>query len=439
MEVFSNEIYNLYYCIGSFSSKNKIAFNFYIAQYVDGKIEIMVFGMPALLFVEFYNNDIPCSIEGNIIGKKGNIHITDAHVTNISINSSAEKPTYCKLKVFNEVRIDFNSIEPDLIEISLTNFLNNKTRNGKFIDFNIQHEYYDIEFIGIEDYEYYKQQLYENKLDAAATSLGKISLKNKDINLIKNIDQLTDLLSYCNKTQISAICFNYYNDKTLCKTILRPLRTTRYTNKEKLIEPENIKLFIEKCYPKFLETYYDFSLNIIISIYLESLLNNYKDTAYVLLVQALESFLMAHENYCINHGEEIIPHSIKDISEKLTTFFEENENSISKEDIDKLSEELAYKHTTTNEKLSLLKKKDKFRENLNLNQFDYDFPTIRNKTIHTGKVPETINSSSGPREINIPEEYDRLIYLFDKIILILLEYNGKFNDYLNKNEFEFEN
>ena len=97
---------------------------------------------------------------------------------------------------------------------------------------------------------------------------------------------------------------------------------------------------------------------------------------------------MAHENYCINHGEEIIPHSIKDISEKLTTFFEENENSISKEDIDKLSEELAYKHTTTNEKLSLLKKKDKFRENLNLNQFDYDFPTIRNKIIHTGKVPK---------------------------------------------------
>ena len=37
------------------------------------------------------------------------------------------------------------------------------------------------------------------------------------------------------------------------------------------------------------------------------------------------------------------------------------------------------------------------------------------------------------------EEYDRLIYLFDKIILILLEYDGKFNDYLNKKEFEFEN
>ena len=129
------------------------------------------------------------------------------------------------------------------------------------------------------------------------------------------------------------------------------------SNQEKLIEPRNMKYFIEKCYPIFLENYYTFSLNIIISIYLESLLSNYVDSGYILLVVALESFLLSHEDNCKQKGEEINPSSIKRINKQMNKFFNEKEYDIPNNDLMELSQKLAYANTTLGEKLSLLKNK----------------------------------------------------------------------------------
>ena len=76
--------------------------------------------------------------------------------------------------------------------------------------------------------------------------------------------------------------------------------------------------------------------------------------------------------------------------------------------------------------------------NLNLNSKDYDFPKIRNERIHTGKVPKSIPYKKCNREINMSVEFARTLFLLDKIILSLLKYNGKFNDYLNKKEISFK-
>ena len=73
-----------------------------------------------------------------------------------------------------------------------------------------------------------------------------------------------------------------------------------------------------------------------------------------------------------------------------------------------------------------------------LNSKDYDFPKIRNEIIHTGKVPKSIPYKKGNREINMSVEFARTLFLLDKIILSLLKYNGKFNDYLNKKEISFK-
>ena len=153
-----------------------------------------------------------------------------------------------------------------------------------------------------------------------------------------------------------------------------------------------------------------------------------------MLVTALESFLLSHEDQCIKNGEIINPTSIKRIKKDIVKFFDEKEYDVIEEDLEELSEMLAYKNTTLGEKFSLLKNKDKFKSNLNLKSEDYDFPNIRNKIIHTGKVPKEINSSKGKREINMAVEYNRTLFLLDKIILSLLEYDGVFNDYLNKTQ-----
>ena len=431
--IINKEIFNCYACIGTFSFKDKeFTSEFYLVQYNDGKIDLIIGGFFTFLFMERFSvKDDYCSISAKLLYGSASVRIDEAVIANISVNSGNSKPTYAILNVYNPITIESNNYEEfnhDTILVYLTNFLNNPTSQGDFQKFNIENNNYLIEFKGIHDYDEYKTLLYERKEDVLITSMAKINLKNKDV------DKLTYLISYINRTHISPVCFNFYDNGNLIKSILYPALTTKFSNKEKLIETNNIKYFIEKCYPIFLENYQDFSLNIVISIYLESLLSNYIDSSYILLVTSLESFLLSHEDQCIKNGEIINPSSIKRIKKDIVKFLDRKDYDIIEEDLEELSEMLAYKNTTLGEKFSLLKNKDKFGSNLNLKPEDYDFPTIRNKIIHTGKVPKEINSSKGERKINMAVEYNRTLFLLDKIILSLLEYDGVFNDYLNKTQ-----
>ena len=437
--IINKEIFNCYACIGTFSFKDKeFTSEFYLVQYNDGKIDLIIGGFFTFLFMERFSvKDDYCSISAKLLYGSASVRIDEAVIANISVNSGNSKPTYAILNVYNPITIESNNYEEfnhDTILVYLTNFLNNPTSQGDFQKFNIENNNYLIEFKGIHDYDEYKTLLYERKEDVLITSMAKINLKNKDVDIVGEMDKLTYLISYINRTHISPVCFNFYDNGNLIKSILYPALTTKFSNKEKLIETNNIKYFIEKCYPIFLENYQDFSLNIVISIYLESLLSNYIDSSYILLVTSLESFLLSHEDQCIKNGEIINPSSIKRIKKDIVKFLDRKDYDIIEEDLEELSEMLAYKNTTLGEKFSLLKNKDKFGSNLNLKPEDYDFPTIRNRIIHTGKVPKEINSSKGERKINMAVEYNRTLFLLDKIILSLLEYDGVFNDYLNKTQ-----
>lgn len=437
--IINKEIFNCYACIGTFSFKDKeFTSEFYLVQYNDDKIDLIIGGFFTFLFMERFSvKDDYCSISAKLLDGSASVRIDEAVIANISVNSENSKPTYTILNVYNPITIESNNYEEfnhDTILVYLTNFLNNPTSQGDFQKFNIENNNYLIEFIGIHDYDEYKTLLYERKEDVLITSMAKINLKNKDVDIVGEMDKLTYLISYINRTHISPVCFNFYDKDHLIKSILYPALTTKFSNKEKLIETNNIKYFIEKCYPIFLENYQDFSLNIVISIYLESLLSNYVDSSYILLVTSLESFLLSHEDQCRKNGEIINPSSIKRIKKDIVKFLDRKDYDIIEEDLEELSKMLAYENTTLGEKFSLLKNKDKFRSNLNLKAEDYDFPTIRNKIIHTGKVPKKINSSKGERKINMAVEYNRTLFLLDKIILSLLEYDGVFNDYLNQTQ-----
>lgn len=321
----------------------------------------------------------------------------------------------------------------------MTNFINDSSQlSNHFNEFKANIDNLSITFRGYEKYSHYKQKLTSNQLSVAVTSIGDIILNNNPLD-IKSIDKLTYLLSYSCKTQIVPVCFDYIKNNIVYKTVLRPIRTTLYSHKKHLISPNKKAYFIEKCYDKFKEKFTKLSLNISLSIYLESLLlSNYTDTSYVLLVQALEIFLASYETWWIEQGNKIKIGSISKIKQDIDEFIDSKEYSIPEDDLNELSKKLAYPHTTTPEKLSLIKKQDKFKDNLNLNKYDYDFPTIRNRIIHEGLVPKKINSSGEERKINILEEYRRVIFMYDKIILTLLEYDREFHDYLNENYIKFK-
>lgn len=440
--IINKDIFNCYNCIGTFSfNKKEFHSPFYLMQYVDGKIDIIVGGFFTVPFMERDSEeDDYCTITGKLFDNSAQIKIEEAVISNVNFNVNNGKPTYCILNVYKPVNILFKDEKTkfNTIDVYLTNFLNNISRNSNFLEFNIQTDNYLIDFKSTYDYNNSKTLLYEDKEDVLITSLAKIDLKNQKVDIVYEMNKLTYLMSYATRTNISPVCFNFYNDKKLIKTVLWPALTTKFSNKEKLIEPRNMKYFIEESYPIFLENYYTFSLNIIISIYLESLLSNYVDSGYILLVVALESFLLSHEENCKQKGEEINPSSIKRINKQMNKFFNEKEYDIPDNDLMELSQKLAYNNTTLGEKLSLLKNKERFKSNLNLNSKDYDFPKIRNEIIHTGKVPKSIPYKKGNREINMSVEFARTLFLLDKIILSLLKYNGKFNDYLNKKEISFK-
>ena len=436
------EIFNCYTCVGNFSFNDRdFTSEFYLVQYNDGKIDLIILGFSTLYFMERFSlRDNSCSISAKLIDDSVSVRIDEAIISNVSFNVGNGKLTYAILNVFNPVIMELNSsveLNADSILVYLTNFLNNPTKNADFQKFNIENNDFLIEFKGIHNFNEYKELLYEHKEDVLITSMAKINLKNQNIDIVDEISKLTYLMSYINRTHISPVCFNFYHNGDLIKRILYPALTTKFSNREKLIETKNIKYFIEKCFPIFLENYNDFSLNIVISIYLESLLSNYVDSSYILLILALESFLLAHENQCKNKGEIINPSSINRVKKDLIDFFSEKEYVIDGGDLELLAEKIAYGNTSLIEKLSLLKKKDKFKSNLDLKPEDYDFPTIRNEIIHTGKVPKEIKSSKGKRQINMAVEYHRMLFLLDKIILSLLEYDGVFNDFLNKKETTF--
>lgn len=436
------EIFNCYTCVGNFSFNDRdFTSEFYLVQYNDGKIDLIILGFSTLYFMERFSlRDNSCSISAKLIDDSVSVRIDEAIISNVSFNVGNGKLTYAILNVFNPVIMELNNsveLNADSILVYLTNFLNNPTKNGDFQKFNVENNDYLIEFKGIHNFKDYKELLYEHKEDVLITSMAKINLKDQDVDVVDEISKLTYLMSYINRTHISPVCFNFYYNEHLIKCILYPALTTKFSDRDKLIEPKNIKYFIEKCYPIFLENYYDFSLNIVISIYLESLLSNYVDSSYILLVLGLESFLLAYENQCKNNGEIINPSSINRVKKDLIDFFSEKEYVIDVGDLELLAEKIAYGNTSLIEKLSLLKKKDKFKSNLDLKPEDYDFPTIRNEIIHTGKVPKEIKSSKGKRQINMAVEYHRMLFLLDKIILSLLEYDGVFNDFLNKKETTF--
>lgn len=110
----------------------------------------------------------------------------------------------------------------------------------------------------------------------------------------------------------------------------------------------------------------------------------------MLLVQALEIFFASYENWWQEQGNEIKIGSIGRMKKDIAEFMDSKEYFLPEEDLNELSEKLAYPYTKTPEKLGLLKQ-DNFRDKLNLNGYDHDFPYIRNKIIHEGVVPETIS------------------------------------------------
>ena len=164
------EIFNCYNCVGNFSFNDKeFTSEFYLVQYNDGKIDLIILGFSTLLFMERFSlRDNYCSISAKLTDDSVSVRIDEAIISNVSLNMGNGQPTYAILNVFNPIIMELNNYaesNADTILVYLTNFLNNPTKNGDFHKFNIENNDYNIEFKGIHDFKEYKELLYEHKED----------------------------------------------------------------------------------------------------------------------------------------------------------------------------------------------------------------------------------------------------------------------------------
>ena len=147
--IINKEIFNCYACIGTFSFKDKeFTSEFYLVQYNDGKIDLIIGGFFTFLFMERFSvKDDYCSISAKLLYGSASVRIDEAVIANISVNSGNSKPTYAILNVYNPITIESNNYEEfnhDTILVYLTNFLNNPTSQGDFQKFNIENNNYLI-------------------------------------------------------------------------------------------------------------------------------------------------------------------------------------------------------------------------------------------------------------------------------------------------------
>ena len=134
----------------------------------------------------------------------------------------------------------------------------------------------------------------------------------------------------------------------------------------------------------------------------------------------LETLLNGYEELREEERNPIIKGILKKNKKEILKVLKEFETQNSEEIANKIVDEIAYQHPTVNDKLSALTKDKRFK--IKLNTFDRDFIPIRNKIAHTGKFPETINSNGSERTISMQEEFTRLIFLIDRLILAILSY-----------------
>ena len=407
--------------------------NFSLVQYSNSNI-IIEWEVSDLINIE---PGAKVAMEGIVTDPEGKIDAPYSHVNKVSLGSGTK---IISMKSFRPVEITYLEQEYEKlhVRIGLTNFVFrdceqiSSEENG----FSAEIDDFNVFLIQLDDYTE-KVKLLENKIEKKLiTSELVLSFNYDDMIKVQSlIWNICYLLSYACRNVISPVYEDYFTDEYHLKTILRPVLTRDFHNRDPLIDSDHfhnctLKDFLETVYSNYVEYKNKFGLNIVFSFYLEAVTFPYMDMGFLLNSTALETLLSGYEVLREEEGNPINKGIIKKNKKEIFKILKENDIEL-EEVAEEIANKISYPNLNIQEKLSAFIKDDRFE--LELKQYDRDFSFIRNKITHTGKFPITIKSDGRDREINRLEEHNRLIYLSDRIILKILGYTGPFlnrgNDY----------
>lgn len=274
-----------------------------------------------------------------------------------------------------------------------------------------------------EDYKAVEKKLKDEK-GCLLTSEAIVEVSNTKTDKANSaIFNIIELLSLATRNFVSPIYEDRYSNGVLVKTVLNPVLTMNYNPANDLINTRNpnpctLKIFLESTYDKYQEYKDSLGLNSVIHLYLISQYAVFTESKFLLGVVSLESLSSHFEEYLKGKGKNIKPSQIGRTRKNIAKILKEEKISIDADVLEKIVNSIAYPFATFNDKLiALLRSFNVKYESKDLELIN----NIRNRIVHDGKFPETIDS----RQIDPHDEEGRLVYFLDRILLSVLDYKNK--------------
>ena len=213
------------------------------------------------------------------------------------------------------------------------------------------------------------------------------------------------LLSLADGTYIGSIYEDVYQNGHLVMTLLKAVKTMLYHKADYCIDIKNLqacdlKTFLETSFPKYRELKVDFGLDIVIEYYLQAKAAEIIEVMYLAAVVGLERLASFIQPYLSKRGKW------KKWDSLLARILRRSTDITLRRKVKALLSHFGVPYSSK----------------------DLKFIVMRNSIVHTGQFPSKTNGS---------DAFDALIGFFDRILLRILGYQGKY--YINRlNSFQRE-
>lgn len=370
------------------------------------------FGLSDLKFIKFYKKEI------------SNIRISDPIKLIKQISRKKFLKTY-----FTNFLFEYNSTRYDGFEITI--------KNKKF------------EFCNIENYSISKNTIKKCQIPQI-TGWVYTDIDSSILKINRILKNLFDLISYSQRQFVQPVYQEELdNNGNICSLILSPKFFKSPRSGFNVVESDIIYINDKQEIVKFLSETYDnyekykklIKLDYSLQYYLDAFIPKQAEIEYMLVFTAIESLLRHYEDYFIKQNDwdiskikyDEFEHKIDKLFKKADPKFWESNNRIVKYILLASKNKFVYDRLTFQEslnityngKLNKIYKNPDFGFNIQKSKFEPEMSNIRNYLIHNGEF----KGYSDIEKLSIDTK--NLVFIFDKIFLSILKYEGYFRDFRN--------
>lgn len=290
--------------------------------------------------------------------------------------------------------------------------------------FNIKTDLINFEFQ--RKYEYYEiiKQCSQNHINSVTCNVKVVALKKNLFFVKQKLDKICMILSFANGNWIVPVFNDTFKNKKLIQTIINVNQKVGYypyIHSQYLIDislqNNDLNDFVNKSLNKYDALLVDFNIHKVIEYCISSISSHISQQKFTLGYFALECLCSKVKEYAEKNKDLLLPSAIKDTKTKLEKVCKNLKINIADEQLEIISNEVAYKQISIKDaQRYILKKFNVFYDNKNLNELYL----IRNNLFHGNDYDFYVLSKK------IFELYD----LLDRIILTMFDW--KHRTYISK-------